>query len=72
LFFSDSPGRLVGFHRLWIEAGESATADLDIRRESLEERDLTAHEMVVVPGSYSLRVARDVTDPGIAMKVSVG
>ncbi len=69
---SDGPGRLVGFSRLWVEVGESSTADIEIRRASLEERDVTQHAMVVVPGSYTLRVARDAADPGIAMKVSVG
>jgi beta-glucosidase len=68
---SDGPGRLVGFCRLWLEDGESQIADIEVERESLEERDVTAHKMVVIPGSHTLRVARDATDPGIAMKVTV-
>jgi beta-glucosidase len=68
---SDGPGRLVGFARLWIEAGGSSTADIEIRRASLEERDLSEHAMVVVPGRYALRVAREVSDPGIALEVSI-
>jgi beta-glucosidase len=68
---SDGPGRLVGFCRLWIEDGESQTAEIEVRRESLEERDVTAHKMVVVSGSYTLRVARDASDPGIALRLTI-
>jgi beta-glucosidase len=65
----DGPSRLVGFGRVFVEQGGSQRIDIVVRPESLAERDIAARRMFVVPGSYSIRVARDATDPGIRLGV---
>ena len=69
---SNGPARLVGFARVEFPAGGSAVAEILVGLGELEERDVSAHAMVVVPGSYSLRVARHAANPGIAASVVVG
>ena len=68
---SGRPARLVGFARVEIEAGRSASAAVAIPIATLAERDVDSHSMVVRPGSYRLRVARHAADPGIERTVDI-
>ncbi len=67
---SDRPERLVGFRRLEIGTGESAAFVLDVPVGALAERDTEQHAMVVRPGAYRFRVARNAVDPGIATEMT--
>jgi beta-glucosidase len=69
---SSRPERLVGFSRLEIGTGESATAEIEVPVSTLAERDTGRHAMVVRPGAYRIRVARDAVDPGITGEIVVG
>jgi beta-glucosidase len=68
---SEGPPRLVGFARCELDAGADRTVALSIPMERLSERDTDSHAMVVRPGRYELRVARDASDPGIQLPVEV-
>ena len=69
---SDRPDRLVGFQRIELAAGETAGLRLVIPLTTLAERDVGTHSMIVRPGSYLVRVARNASDGGIAIRVAVG
>ena len=66
------PARLIGFERIELAAGEAASVRLVIPLTALAERDVGTHSMVVRPGSYLVRVARNAADDGIATRVAVG
>jgi beta-glucosidase len=68
---SGRPARLVGFARVEIEAGRSASTAVAIPIATLAERDVDLHSMVVRPGSYRLRVARHAADLGIERTVDI-
>jgi beta-glucosidase len=68
---SHRPQRLVGFGRVEIDAGATASIDLTIAFFSLAERDVATHSMVLRSGCFDLRVARNATDPGIELEVNV-
>lgn len=68
---SSRPPRLVGFARFEVEPGATAAVEIAVGLETLAERDTDAHAMVVRPGTYDVRVARDATDPGISARVVV-
>jgi beta-glucosidase len=68
---SGRPFRLVGFGRVEVEPGGREDLAIPVRSDSLAERDLDAHAMVVRPGPYDLRVARHAGDPGITTEVVV-
>jgi beta-glucosidase len=68
---SGRPARLVGFEKLDVAPGDLATLELAIGLDRLAERDTDAHAMVVRPGPYEVRVARNATDPGISAQVLV-
>jgi beta-glucosidase len=68
---SDGPSRLIGFARVDVRAGESQTAEIEIPLRALSERDVVAHAMVVRPGRYSLRVARNSSDPGVPLEIKL-
>ena len=55
-----------------LAAGETAGLRLVIPLTTLAERDVDTHSMVVRPGSYLVRVARNASDDGIATRVTVG
>src|SRR5262249_47808035 len=65
------PARLVAFARVEVEPNETREVELEIPHDRFAVRDLQRHPMVVRPGRYSLRAARDATDPGIALEVDV-
>ena len=67
----DHPPRLVGFARCDLAAGQEAEIVIDVPIERLAERDVEAHAMLVKPGEYEFRVARNATDPGCACTVTV-
>jgi beta-glucosidase len=69
---SSRPERLVGFSRLGIGTGEAVTAEIAVPLSALAERDTGRHAMVVRPGAYRFRVARDAVDPGITAEIVVG
>ena len=69
---SDRPDRLVGFQRVELDAGETAGLRLVIPLTTLAERDVDTHSMIVRPGSYLVRVARNASDDGVATRVTVG
>ena len=69
---SDRPDRLVGFQRVELAAGETAGLRLVIPMTTLAERDVDTHSMIVRPGSYLVRVARNASDDGLATRVTVG
>jgi beta-glucosidase len=69
---SSRPERLVGFSRLGIGTGESVTAEIEVPISTLAERDTGRHAMVVQPGAYRIRVARDAVDPGITGEIVLG
>jgi len=69
---SSRPERLVGFSRLGIGTGEAVTAVIEVPISTLAERDTGRHAMVVRPGAYRIRVARDAVDPGITGEIVVG
>ena len=69
---SDRPERLIGFRRVEIGGGEAATIELGLPVTALAERDTEVHAMVVRPGAYRVRAARDASDPGIATEVTLG
>ncbi len=69
---SDRPDRLVGFQRIELAAGETAGLRLVIPLTTLAERDVDTHSMIVRPGSYLVRVARNASDGGVAIRVAVG
>jgi hypothetical protein len=54
---------LVGFTKVHVEAGASATARVIVNRAALETRDTVAHRMVLVPGEYRLEAALFAGDP---------
>jgi beta-glucosidase len=68
---SSRPSRLVGFARIELAAGRTATVDLAICAAGLAERDVASHSMVVRAGLYDLRVARHAADGGIALQVEI-
>jgi beta-glucosidase len=61
---SDSPGRLVGFARSELDAGDSVTVEITVPFERLAVRDTESHAMTVLPGAYLFRIARNASDPG--------
>jgi len=63
------PERLVGFHRVELDAGTTATVEVAVAHPALAVRDTDTHSMVVRPGTYEVRVARHATDPGISLLV---
>jgi hypothetical protein len=65
------PERLVGFRRVEIPAGEVVDVDIDLPTSMLAERDTRRHAMVVRPGTYQLRVARDAVDTGFTVPVEL-
>jgi beta-glucosidase len=69
---ADRPARLIGFKRVEVAPNADAIIELDIDTETLAERDIDAHAMVVRPGTYEVRVARNATDPGIAVQLPIG
>jgi hypothetical protein len=69
---SSRPERLVGFSRLEIGTGQAVTVELEVALSALAERDTDRHTMVVRPGGYRVRVARDAVDPGITAEIVVG
>ncbi len=68
---SDGPPRLAGFARCELNAGETKAVEISIPLERLAERDIDAHAMVVRRGRYSVRVARNVSDPGVPIEVEI-
>jgi beta-glucosidase-like glycosyl hydrolase len=68
---SGRPSKLVGFGRVELASGRTATVDLAIAHAGLAERDVTSHSMEVRPGLYDLRVARHAADGGIALEVGI-
>jgi beta-glucosidase len=68
---ADRPERLVGFGRVEIEPGEVGTVELTIASDTLAERDVASHSMVVRPGSYQLRVARHAADDGVRLSITL-
>jgi beta-glucosidase len=68
---SDRPFRLAGFTRVELPAGTRSEVSLGVELETLSERDLESHSMVVRPGTYELRVARHAADEGIVLVVDV-
>jgi hypothetical protein len=68
---SDGPSRLVGFSRVDVRAGDTWFAEIEVPFGALAERDVTAHAMVVLPGRYSLRVARHATDSGVPFEIEI-
>jgi beta-glucosidase len=69
---SSRPERLVGFSRLGIGTGDAVTAEIGVPISTLAERDTGRHAMVVRPGAYRIRVARDAVDPGITGEIVLG
>ncbi len=65
------PERLIGFRRVEVPAGQVADVDLEVPTSVLAERDTGRHAMVVRPGSYEIRVARDAVDPGVTSRVEL-
>ncbi len=63
--------RLVGFARVEVEAGDAVPVEVTVRRQDLEERDTTAHAMVVRPGARQVTVARHAADPGTTVTVTL-
>ena len=68
---SDGPTRLVGFARVEVREGESVPVEIEVPLRALAERDVIEHKMVVRPGTYSLRVARNAADPGMSLEVEL-
>ena len=68
---SDRPPRLAGFARVELEAGRTVDVGITVRLQSLAQRDVSSHSMVVRAGRYQLRVAHHAADPGIVVDVSV-
>jgi beta-glucosidase len=68
---SSRPARLMAFKRIELGAGEAATAELEVPRSTLAERDTTSHSMVVRPGSYQVRVARHASDEGTTVALTL-
>ncbi len=68
---SNGPGRLIGFARRDIPIGHTAAIDLIIPVSTLSERDIVAHTMRMITGSYEVRVARHASDPGITVVLDI-
>jgi beta-glucosidase-like glycosyl hydrolase len=68
---SGRPSKLVGFGRVELASGRTATVDLAIAHAGLAEREVISHSMEVRPGLYDLRVARHASDEGIALQVEL-
>ena len=62
----DGPLRLLGFCRLDLEAGATASASIPVDRRWLLERDVEAKAMVLRPGRYELFVGQHAEDLGEA------
>jgi beta-glucosidase len=69
---SERPSRLCGFARVEVGPGRSDEVEVRVDKRSLAERDPRRHAMVVPGGTYELRVARHVCDPGIGLELEVG
>ncbi len=63
--------RLVGFARIDVRAGGSATVRVEVSRAALADRDTERHQMVVRPGRYELRVAAHAADPGTRVALTL-
>jgi beta-glucosidase len=59
---SGRPARLIGFGRVAVGPGATAPASIPLRLESLNQRDVDAHTMKLIAGTYDLTVARNATD----------
>ncbi len=68
---SDGPSRLIGFARVDVGDGESQAAQIEVPLRALSERDVVAHAMVVRAGRYSIRVARNSSDPGVPLEIAL-
>ncbi len=68
---SSRPERLVGFKRLEIGTDQTAEIDLVLPVSGFAERDTARHAMVVRPGAYRIRVARNATDPGFTSEITL-
>ena len=68
----DRPERLAGFTRFELEPGAVAAVECIVAPDALAERDVDIHAMVVRPGTYLLRVARNASDDGIRVQVAMG
>ena len=68
---SDGRSRLVGFTRTDVREHQSQLVEVEVPLWALAERDVVAHEMVVKPGRYLLRVARSAADPGVQLEIEL-
>jgi beta-glucosidase len=69
---SETPGRLTGFARVEVAAGDSSPIRIAVPLGRLATRDVTTHTMAVVPGAYIVRLARHACDPGARFRVDLG
>lgn len=60
---ADSPPRLVGFGRVEIEAGASATLAIDVPLQRMATRDTEHHTWIAPRGTHRISIARHATDP---------
>ncbi len=62
---SGRPEKLCGFQRVAVPAGATRTVEIAVDLSALAERRPPLRAMVLGPGPYDLRVARNASDPGI-------
>jgi beta-glucosidase len=55
--------KLVGFTKVAVPAGGSVVATVKIDHKVFEQRDVSQHKMVLIPGDYSLEVGQFSGDP---------
>ena len=60
---SGGPSRLIGFARVEVAAGGSASFDITVPFESLQTRDPETRSWIAPTGTYRLTVGRHATDP---------
>ena len=68
----ERPERLAGFTRFELEPGAVAAIECTVAPDALAERDVDVHAMVVRPGTYLVRVARNASDEGVRTQVVIG
>ena len=59
----DAPPRLVGFGRVEIEAGASASLAIDVPLQRMTTRDTEHHTWIAPRGTHRISIARHATDP---------
>ena len=68
----DAPRRLVGFRRVEVPTGSSATVEIAIADARFLQRDAAVHAWRPPTGEVELTVARHATDPGTTVVRACG